>query len=127
MPIFSSNDSATESANWISTIVNKLPYNFNVLSNLQNLNPKYETFHTLTKQREELLKKQSVFQVQPFEDYGTATVGGIVLNKDYQSYIYARLDLDKVNRIKEYRRMASSQELSDCIDEITDEAIVKDE
>jgi len=37
------------------------------------------------------------------------------------------MDVDKIRRIQEYRRMAAYAEVSDAIDEICDETIVKDE
>jgi hypothetical protein len=45
----------------------------------------------------------------------------------YHEYIYANVDTDKIRRLAEYRRMASFSEVSDCLDEICDEFIVKDE
>jgi hypothetical protein len=50
-----------------------------------------------------------------------------MINKDYQAFIYANVDKDKARRLTDYRRMAAYAELADCLDEIADECIVKDE
>jgi hypothetical protein len=56
--------------------------------------------------------------------YGQSSFGS---NQQYHKYIYAQVDVDKVRRIAEYRRMAAYAEVSDCLDEICDEFINKDE
>ena len=111
------------SQTFLNSVINRLPYNYRVIQNLETLNPKYREFHALTARKEELLSRQSVFQYQP-EDSGS---GQLMVNNDYSRFMYGQIDADKTNRIRDYRRMAIFAELSDCVDEICDEAIVKDE
>jgi hypothetical protein len=92
-------------------------------------NPKFYDFKGVAPKREELIHAQSVFLHDPtgagIND--ASAPGNILLNKDYQAFIYANVDKDKTRRITDYRRMAAYAELADCLDEICDECIVKDE
>jgi hypothetical protein len=53
--------------------------------------------------------------------------GAITSDKGYHNYIYAQVDSDKIRRMAEYRRMAAFAEVADCLDEICDEFINKDD
>jgi len=114
---------STAGTSFMSTLVAKMPFSYKVLQNIEILNPKYEIFSKLAPNREEKLQKLSVTKPTQNDDVG----GTILINKDYHKFMYANLDLDKVRRLQEYRRMACYAELSDCLDEICDEVIVKDE
>jgi hypothetical protein len=113
---------------FISNILSKLPYVQNVVEADVN-NPKYELFDRLSKSRQLKLMQQSVV-TGPFYNNNTIDqFGGQAFgtNQQYHNYIYAQLDTDKIRRLGEYRRMAAYAEVSDCLDEICDEFINKDE
>jgi thiol-disulfide isomerase/thioredoxin len=113
---------------FVSSILSKLPYVQSAIETEVN-NPKYELFERLSKKRELKLMQQSVI-AGPFMrndaggQYGNSSFGS---NQQYHKYIYAQVDVDKIRRIAEYRRMAGYAEVSDCLDEICDEFINKDE
>jgi hypothetical protein len=113
---------------FISNILSKLPYVQNVVETEVN-NPKYELFDRLSKSRQLKLLQQSVI-TGPFmkdnyaDQYGSNSFGS---NQQYHKFIYAQVDTDKIRRIAEYRRMASYAEVADCLDEICDDFINKDE
>ena len=106
---------------FISTLIARMPYTFKVLQNAIEANPKYDIFNDLTSRKEQRLRQQSVFQT----DEGGA--GMMMIDKRYHQIMYADVDTDKVRRIMEYRKMAGYAELADCIEEIADEALVKDD
>jgi hypothetical protein len=108
-------------SSWISTIVARMPYTYKVLQNAIDANPKYDIFNTLASRKDQRLQRQSVFAQQ--DEYA----GTIMIDKRYHQIMYADVDTDKVRRIQEYRKMAAYAELADAIDEIADEAIVKNE
>jgi hypothetical protein len=114
------------SRNFVSSILSKLPYVKTTLEAEVN-NDKYELFDRLSKRRELRLLNQSVITgpaMQGSDMYGPNTFGS---NQNYHKYIYASLDSDKIRRIAEYRRMGSYAEVADCLDEICDEFVNKDE
>jgi hypothetical protein len=53
--------------------------------------------------------------------------GSFQSDHNYHKYIYATVDTDKIRRIAEYRRMAAYAEISDCLDEICDDFLSKDD
>ncbi len=106
---------------FISTLVARMPYTYKVLQNAIEANPKYDLFNNLTSRKEQRVQQQSIFQ----SNEGGA--GMMMVDKRYHQIMYADVDTDKVRRIMEYRKMAGYAELADCIEEIADEAIVKDE
>jgi hypothetical protein len=116
-------NSGTSSAgqSFISTLISRMPYTYKVLQNAIEANPKYDIFNDLTSRKEQRLRQQSVFQT----DEGGA--GMMMIDKRYHQIMYADVDTDKVRRIMEYRKMAGYAELADCIEEIADEALVKDD
>jgi hypothetical protein len=119
------NKTANSGRNFMSTILARLPYLSQNVQDITDYNPKYELFHRLSKRREEYALKQSVLVGnQDFRDY---TQGGVMIDKGYHQFIYARLDTDKVRRLAEYRRMAGYAEVSDCLDEIADETVNYDD
>ncbi len=107
--------------NFISTLIARMPYTYKVLQNALEQNPKYDVFSNLVTRPDQRVAQQSVFQAQP-----DAGAGQIMIDKRYHEIMYADVDSDKVRRVQEYRRMAAYAELAECIDEIADEAIVKD-
>jgi hypothetical protein len=92
-------------------------------------NPKFKDFKRVAPRREEIIQDESVFLQDPemMMQGGPGTPGALLINKDYQAFIYAQVDKDKTRRLTDYRRMAAFAELADCIDEISDECIVRDE
>jgi len=107
--------------NFISTLIARMPYTYKVLQNALEQNPKYDVFNNLVTRPDQRVAQQSVFQAQP-----DAGAGQIMIDKRYHEIMYADVDSDKVRRVQEYRRMAAYAELAECIDEIADEAIVRD-
>ena len=106
---------------FLSTLIARLPYTFKVLQNAIEANPKYDIFNDLTSRKEQRLRQQSIFQTNE------GGAGMMMIDKRYHQIMYADVDTDKVRRIMEYRKMAGYAELADCIEEIADEALVKDE
>jgi hypothetical protein len=120
------NNHQNNGGSFISQILQKLPYvSANVLSSDVN-NSRYELFNRLSKRNEMRMMKSSVI-VGPALNNDQFTSGRFTSNKAYHDYIYANIDVDKIRRLSEYRRMGSFGEVSDCLDEICDEVIVKDE
>jgi hypothetical protein len=113
----------------MSSLVSKLPFMEDIVETEVN-NPKYDLFERLTKRYEMKVMKQSVL-IGPYlnqdgsNGMNPANVFGS--DKGYHQYIYANLDVDKQRRLSEYRRMGAFAEVSDCLDEICDEFITKDE
>jgi hypothetical protein len=114
---------------FMSSLVSKLPFIQDVIETETN-NPRYELFDRLSKRYEMKVMKQSVL-VGPYLNQNSldATNPANVFGSDkgYHQYIYANLDVDKQRRLSEYRRMAAFAEVSDCLDEICDEFVNKDE
>jgi Bacteriophage T4-like portal protein (Gp20) len=116
------------SRNFVSQILQRLPYIAGAVTP-DISNPKYELFDRLAKRNELKVMQQSVI-TGPFmrNEYGEYyNPGSFTSDHAYHRYIYANIDSDKIRRLAEYRRMASYAEISDCLDEICDELIVKDE
>ena len=114
---------------FMSSLVSKLPFVQEVMESETN-NPKYELFDRLSKRYEMKVMKQSVL-VGPYmnqeNSLGMNPANVFGSDKGYHQYIYANLDVDKQRRLSEYRRMAAFAEVSDCLDEICDEFVNKDE
>lgn len=109
-------------SSFISTLVAKMPYTYKVLQNANERNPKYDLFRDIITRPQDRVRQQSVYQSP--EMGGGAS--GMVIDKRYHEMMYADVDLDKVRRIQEYRKMAAHAEVAECLDEIADEAIVMD-
>jgi hypothetical protein len=122
-------DQAFPSTSLLGAFVSRLPYAYQIIDSMMERNPKFQDFRKVAPKREEVIQDQSVFLQDPELQYGggPGTPGAITLNKDYQAFIYANVDKDKTRRLQDYRRMAAFAELGDCVDEICDECIVKDE
>jgi hypothetical protein len=122
-------DQAFPSTSLLGAFVSRLPYAYSILDAMMERNPRFQDFRKVAPKREELIQDQSVFLQDPEMQFqgGPGAPGAITLNKDYQAFIYANVDKDKTRRLQDYRRMAAFAELADCVDEICDECIVKDE
>ena len=122
-------DQAFPSTSLLGAFVSRLPYAYQILDSMMERNPRFQDFRKVAPKREELIQDQSVFLNDPEASFGSGpgTPGALQINKDYQAFIYANVDKDKTRRLQDYRRMAAFAELADCIDEICDECIVKDE
>ena len=107
----------------------KLPYALQIIDNLVRNNPKFYDFKNQASLRDEMIQDQSVFLAQSpnADNYSSGTPGSFAINKDYQAFVYANVDKDKQRRLMDYRRMAAYAELADCLDEIADECIVRDD
>ena len=122
-------DQAFPSTSLLGAFVSRLPYAYQIIDSMMERNPKFQDFRKVAPKREELIQDQSVFLQDPELQLqgGPGAPGALTLNKDYQAFIYANVDKDKTRRLQDYRRMAAFAELGDCVDEICDECIVKDE
>lgn len=119
------NQTSNSGRNFISNILTRLPYVNQAAADITDTNPKYDLFARLSKRRDEYALKQSVvIGPEMRDDY---SLGSIVIDNAYHQFIYARIDTDKIRRLAEYRRMAGYAEVSDCLDEISDETINTDD
>lgn len=122
-----SNFKPDQGRGFISSLLSKLPY-ADIVQEVDDNNPKYELFHRLTKNREMRIMKQSVITGPHLNnEWNDRLASGFDSDKGYHQYIYAKLDTDKARRLSEYRRMAAFAEVSDCLDEICDDFINKDD
>ncbi len=111
---------------FINTVIARIPFSYAIIDNITQLNPKYQLFNDLPATRQDRVERQSVFKGQSNEET-MSNVGNIMVNKNYQQFMYANIELDKVKRIQDYRRMSAYDELSNCIDEICDELLVEND
>jgi hypothetical protein len=112
----------------LSSFISRLPFAYQVVDAMVRNNPKFELFKDQTSKRDEMMQDQSVFLQQPdIQSFSSGSPGSFSVNKDYQAFVYASVDKDKGRRLMDYRRMAAYAELADCLDEICDECIVKDD
>jgi len=111
-----------------NNFVNKMPYagNTTVIDNIGEINPKFETFMKIGTTQQERNLKQAVSIVQD-PNNPINNLNGVMVDKGYHDYLYALIDTDKAKRVADYRIMASYAEISHALDEMCDEAIVKDE
>lgn len=125
--IGTSNQQPDTGRSFVSSILSKLPYIQNSIG-VEDNNPRYELFERLSKRKELRLMQQSVITGPYMKDYGdNYNPNSFVSDQAYHKYIYAQVDGDKTRRMAEYRRMAAYAEVSDCLDEICDDFINKDE
>jgi len=120
-------DTSFPSTSLLGAFISRLPYAYNLIDSIMQRNSKFADFRDVEPKRQQLIQDQSVFLQEPEFNIAPGTPGSIIVNKDYQAFIYAQIDRDKSRRLADYRRMAAYAELADCIDEICDECIVKDE
>lgn len=115
------NQTSNSGRGFISSILARLPYINQSVRDITDTNPKYDLFSRLSKKREEYALRQSVIIGPEMQD--NYNLGSIVIDNAYHQFIYAKLDTDKIRRLAEYRRMAGYAEVSDCLDEISDETV----
>lgn len=123
-------DQAFPSTTLLGAFASRLPYAYQILDSMMQRNPKFQDFKNVAPRREEMIQDESIYLQDPDQQFGAGSAGApgsLLINKDYQAFIYANVDKDKTRRLQDYRRMAAFAELADCIDEICDECIVKDE
>ena len=110
---------------FFKNLANKLPYQtLDLNSVLAQLNPKYETFQDTGSRRTEALARQSIFY---YNDYNNTPSGSIAKGGIYNDLVYANIQADKGPRMMDYRVMAAFSEISECLDEICDECINKND
>jgi hypothetical protein len=120
-----SDNKSINTTSFFKNITNKLPYqSLDLNAVLGQLNPKYETFQDTGSRRVEALARQSIFYDN---DYNNTPSGSIAKGGIYNDLVYANIQVDKGPRILDYRIMASFAEVSDCLDEICDECINKND
>lgn len=124
----STNQQPDTGRSFVASILSKLPYVQSVVDADAN-NSKYELFERLSKRKEFRLMQQSVItgplMKSEFGDYHNPN--SFVSDHAYHKYIYAQVDTDKIRRLAEYRRMGAYAEVGDCLDEICDEFINRDD
>jgi len=108
---------------FINTVIAKLPFSYSVIENISALNPKYEVFQDLATDRDSRIYQQSIFKTDMENELGLGTV---LVDKQFQQFMYANLDLDKVKRLQDYRKMSGYATLSDCLDEVCDDIFFQD-
>jgi hypothetical protein len=111
----------------LGSFLSRLPYAYQILDAIIQRNPKYDEFKNVASRKEEFIHGQSVFLQQSEDVNSIGLPNNVLINKDYQAFVYANVDKDKARRLMDYRRMAAYAEIADCLDEICDECIVKDE
>lgn len=111
-----------------NSFVSKLPYtgNATVIDNIQEINPKFQTFYKVGASAQERMLRQSVSVVQD-PNNPVSNLQGVIIDKGYHDFLYALIDTDKVKRLADYRIMASYAEISHALDEICDEMLVKND
>jgi hypothetical protein len=120
-----SDNKSINTTSFFKNITNKLPYqSLDLNAVLGQLNPKYEVFQDTGSRRTEALARQSIFYDN---DYNNTPSGSIAKGGIYNDLVYANIQVDKGPRILDYRIMASFAEVSDCLDEICDECINKND
>ncbi len=119
---------AYPSTTLLGAFTSKMPYAFQIISQMVANNPKFYKFKNEASLRDDMLQDSSVLLSQSpnADNYGSGTPGSFAINKDYQAFVYATLDKDKGRRLQDYRRMAAYAELADALDEICDECLVTD-
>lgn len=110
----------TASRSLMAYIQDRLPYNSQLLTPKEDDNPKYEIFHKAGTRRAEALARNSV---SSNSEYNNADLGIIEKDKSFANIMYASLNGDKGNRIRDYRTMAAYSEVADALDEICDEFV----
>lgn len=118
-------NSRQNTRSFVNQLLSRLPYTYKILDQLSDLNPKYKDFQDLTTRKDDRIAQQSIVQMSDKDNFEKSNAS-IMVNKDYHRYMYANIDADKIRRLQQYRRMAAYAEVSDAIDEICDETIVKD-
>lgn len=111
-----------------NSFVSKLPYtgNATVIDNIQEINPKFQTFYKVGASAQERMLRQSVSVVQD-PNNPVSNLQGVIIDKGYHDFLYALIDTDKIKRLADYRIMASYAEISHALDEICDEMLVKND
>lgn len=115
----------------LQNLLKNLPYDSiarnsdQVEKQIAEQNPKYDTFQNAGEDKPQKLKRLSVSYRN--EELLDGRTGALVINRDYANFIYSQLDMDKMRRLQEMRRMAMFAEVSDCTDEICDEAMTYDD
>jgi hypothetical protein len=110
----------------IDKVLNSLPYtNFLSGPNQKDINKKFETFADASITKEEKVQRLSV--VNRFDnEMASSTHAGMWINS-LSELIFSSDSNDKARRIEGYRQMSGFPEVNDCLREICDEFIVKDE
>jgi hypothetical protein len=111
----------------MSYVKGALPYGdgYNLLNDIQGLNPKYKDFYKTGSTRDDIIRRQSIFAGQ--RDEGGVPLGAFSAEKGYNAFMYANVDYDKNKRLRDYRVMAQFAEVGDALDEVCDECINKDD
>ena len=125
-PPYAQNNATLNNRGFISNILQRLPYVSNIV-NVSDNNSRYELFDKLSKRSEQKILKQSVITGPSLNFRDSHPSHAFGADMGYHRYIYAQIDSDKVRRLSEYRRIAAFAEVSDCLDEICNDFINKDE
>lgn len=119
-----SNSTTSSGKSFMNMLIAKLPFSYQIIDNITTLNPKFEAFNEISKTPDERIAHQSVFRSNYADDSG---ISSLLVNKNYQQFMYSGVEFDKIKRLQEYRRMATYAELNNCIDEICNDVLVEDQ
>ncbi|NBP03437.1 MAG: hypothetical protein EBU90_25780, partial [Proteobacteria bacterium] len=108
----------------MSYISERLPYNYKLVDNVSEKNPKYEVFQKSGIRRAEILAKNSISLSNEFNN---GSVASIERDNSLSRILYANIQQDKAARLRDYRVMASFSDVADALDEICDEFINRDD
>lgn len=127
IPGYRGNTITTSSGkSFINTVMAKMPFAYQIIENITELNPKYELFKDLASDRKNRIDRQSVSKINTLNNNEDGDEVGRTTDHYFKNFMYANLDLDKVKRLHDYRKMSGYSTLADCIDEVCDEVFVED-
>jgi|TARA_R110000787_G_scaffold17748_1_gene55066 hypothetical protein len=110
----------------LDNVLDSIPYS-NILNapNQKELNKKFEIFSDASITKEEKIQRLSVINKFDMQMVETSQAGMWV--NSLSELIFSSDSNDKSRRIEGYRQMSGYPEVSDCLREVCDEFIVKDE
>lgn len=110
----------------IDNVLNRLPYS-NVLnnSNQEELNNKFDLFSKASVTKDEKIQRLSILNKFDMSMVGTQAAGMMI--HSLNELIFSSDANDKAKRIESYRMMSGFPEVTECLREICDEFLVKDE
>lgn len=109
----------------VDNVLNKLPYTGALaLRSQHSINNKFDVFKDASITRDEKVQRLSV--VNKFDAEMLNSQGGLMIHS-LNDLIFSSDANDKAKRIEGYRMMSGFPEVSECLREICDEFIVKDE
>lgn len=97
---------------------------YGLLDVVEEENPAYKLFNSISKNREEILKKHSVSSVNNSD---SVIDSYLKRTSPYHVFMYSGLPDEKAARLQEYRTIAGAPAVSNALDEYCDEFIALDD